>query len=132
MRRKASLLAPMLCIGLLASSAAWTAPPAREKHHGRPNLDARSGRTVSDRQAQLAANPSAAVKAFGASLGPQGIVSFDGLTGTPRIVGRLDGYLTAPSAQPAAAGAPDFVRAAAAVFQIDVTTLVLAREYVSI
>ena len=132
MRRKASLLAPMLCIGLLASSAAWTAPPAREKHHGRPNLDARSGRAVTDRQAQMAANPSAAVKALGASLGPQGIVSVDGLTGTPRIIGRLDGYLTGPSAQPAAAITLDFVRANAAIFPIDVTTLQLAREYVSI
>src|SRR5256885_12089083 len=99
MRRKTWLDVPALCVSalLLCASAAHAAPPAREKHHGRPNLDARSGRAVTDRQAQMAANPSAAVKALGASLGPQGIVSVDGLTGTPRIIGRLDGYLTGPS-----------------------------------
>ncbi|MFL5247054.1 MAG: hypothetical protein ACJ79V_04460, partial [Myxococcales bacterium] len=104
----------------------------REKHHGRPNLDARAGRAVSDRQAQLAANPSAAAKALSASLGPKGVVSVDGLTGTPRIIARLDGYLTAPSALPAATIVLDFVRANPAVFPIDVTSLQLAREYVSV
>ncbi|MFL5387414.1 MAG: M36 family metallopeptidase, partial [Myxococcales bacterium] len=104
----------------------------REKHHGRPNLDARAGRAVSDRQAQLAANPSAAAKALSALLGPKGVVSVDGLTGTPRIVARLDGYLTAPSALPAATIVLDFVRANPAVFPIDVTSLQLAREYVSV
>src|SRR4051812_45096659 len=91
MRRTTWFGVPALLVSavLLCASAAYAAPPVREKHHGRPNLDARSGRVVSDRQAQLTANPSAAVKAFNASLGPQGIVSFDGLTGTPRIVGRL-------------------------------------------
>src|SRR3954471_15133781 len=78
MRRTTWLGVPALCVSavLLCASAAQAAPPAHEKQHGRPNLDARSGRVVSDRQAQLAANPSAAVKAFNASLGAQGIVSF--------------------------------------------------------
>jgi extracellular elastinolytic metalloproteinase len=134
MRRKAWSYVPALCASalLLWANAAAAAPPAREERHGRPNLDARSGRAVTDRQAELAANPSAAVKAFGASLGSQGIVSLDGLTGTPRIVARLDGYLTGPSASPAAKIALDYVRANAAVFQVDVTTLQLAREYVSV
>src|SRR3954467_155132 len=117
---------------LLCASAAFAAPPVREKHHGRPNLDARAGRAVSDRQAQLAANPSAATKALSALLGPKGVVSVDGLSGTPRIVARLDGYLTGPSALPAATIALDFVRANPAVFPIDVTSLQLAREYVSV
>src|SRR4030095_6492730 len=54
-----------------------------------------------------------------------------GLTGTPRFVGRLDGFLTGPSRDPGAKVALDYVRANAAVFQVDVSTLELAREYVS-
>jgi extracellular elastinolytic metalloproteinase len=122
--------------GLLAlvftAASALAAPPQRENRRGRPNLDVRSGSVVNDRAAELAAKPSAAVKTLGASLGARGIISIDGLTGTPRIVARLDGSLTGPSGQPAAKIALDYVSAHADVFKVDVSTLQLAREYVSI
>jgi extracellular elastinolytic metalloproteinase len=117
---------------LLTAGSSSAAPPVREHGQGRPNHDARSGRVVNDRAAELAANPSAAVKALAASLGARGIVSIDGLTGTPRIVARLDGFLTEPSGEAAAKIALDYVRAHSDVFKVDIATLKLAREYVSI
>jgi hypothetical protein len=121
-----------LAIILVSAASPDAAPPTRDERRGRPNLDARSGPAVSERRDQLAANPSAAVKALGASLGPQGIASIDGLTGTPRIVARLDGFLTGASGRSAARIALDYVRAHADVFKVDVSTLQLAREYVSV
>jgi extracellular elastinolytic metalloproteinase len=117
---------------VLSATSPGAAPPARERGRSRPNLDARGGLAVSERRDVLAANPSAAVKALGASLGAQGIASIDGLTGTPRIVARLDGFLTDPSARPASKVALDYVSAHADVFKVDVSTLQLAREYVSV
>jgi hypothetical protein len=86
---------------------------------------------VADRAAQLAANPSAAVAALERSLGAQGVVALDGLTGTPRLVGRLDGFLTGPSTASAAQIALDYVRAHADVFRLDVSSLQQTRETVS-
>ncbi len=134
--RKSSKRRLMAVAGLLTlvftAASSLGAPPDREKRRGRPNLDARTGRVINDRAAQLAANPSAAVKSLGTSLGARGVLSIDGLTGTPRIVARLDGFLTPPSGHPAAKVALDYVSAHADVFRIDVSTLQLAREYVSI
>jgi hypothetical protein len=121
-----------LALTLVSATSPDAAPPTREKKHGRPNLDARSAPAVDEKRDQLAANPSAAVKALGASLGVQGITSIDGLTGTPRIVARLDGFLTGPDGRSASRIALDYVRAHADVFKVDVSTLQLAREYVSV
>ncbi len=121
-----------LAVILVSATSPDAAPPAREKRQGRSNLDARSAPAVNEKRDQLAANPSAAVKALSASLGAQGITSIDGLTGTPRIVARLDGFLTSPSGRAAARIALDYVRAHADVFMVDVSTLQLAREYVSV
>ena len=121
-----------LAVILVSATSPDAAPPPREKRQGRSNLDARSAPAVNEKRDQLAANPSAAVKALSASLGAQGITSIDGLTGTPRIVARLDGFLTSPSGRAAARIALDYVRAHADVFMVDVSTLQLAREYVSV
>jgi extracellular elastinolytic metalloproteinase len=131
---KRGALAPFgaVVVLLLTATSQDAAPPAREHRRGRPNLDARSGRAVSERRDALAANPSAAVKALAASLGAHGIASIDGLTETPRIVARLDGFLTGPSGRTAARIALDYVRAHADVFKVDVSRLQLAREYVSV
>src|SRR5262249_8551131 len=112
------------------AATAWAAPPERGHRRSRPNYDARGGQAVRDRAAALAASPSPAVSALEASLGTNGVLAIDGMTGTPRFVGRLDGFLTGPSRQAAAKVALDYVRANAA-FQVDVSTLELAREYVS-
>jgi len=115
----------------VAASTAAAAPGKERQRHGRANLDVRASRAVADRGAVLAANPSAAVSALARSLGTQGIVSIDGLTGTPRVVGRLDGFLTGPSSASAAQVALDYVRAHADVFRLDVSSLQQTRETVS-
>jgi extracellular elastinolytic metalloproteinase len=69
------------------------------------------------------------------SLGVQGIVDIDPLTGTPRLVAKLDGFLTGPSEAYARDIALDFVRAHADVFKLDaddIAALRLVRDYTDI
>jgi hypothetical protein len=80
----------------------------------------------------LAAKPSAAVSNMRAALGDQGIVDVDPLTGTPRQVARLDGFLTGPSRKPAVRVARDYLKAHADLFGVDPATLTLGRDYVDI
>src|SRR5262245_40215337 len=91
--------------GLLAvivtAGSSFAVRPAGEKRGGRSNLDLGGGPAIHDRAEPLAAQPSPAVTSLAASLGTQGIVSLDGRTGTPRIIARLDDFLTEPSLQPA-------------------------------
>jgi len=122
----------VLSLFLALATASWARPPEREHRQGRPNFDVRNTQAMRDHAADLVANRSAAAKALDASLGLNGVVSIDGLTGTPRIVARLDGFLTGPSQLAAAKVALDYVRANAGVFKVDVSTLQLAREYVSV
>ena len=53
---------------------------------------------------------SSADRAFLRSLGPQAVIDIDALTGTPRNLGRLDGYLTGKHSGSARSIALDFVR----------------------
>jgi hypothetical protein len=131
-KREALVALGALALVLVAATSPDAAPPTRENRRGRPNLDVRSGPAVSERRDALAANPSAAVKALGRALGAQGVASIDGLTGTPRIVARLDGFLAGPSSRSTARIALDYVRTHADVFKVDVSTLQLAREYESV
>lgn len=67
------------------------------------------------------------------SLGVQGIVSLDPMTGTPRQVARLDGYLTGPSSHAATRVALDYIRTRRDVFALDdkaLASLRLRRDYV--
>jgi extracellular elastinolytic metalloproteinase len=57
------------------------------------------------------------------SLGPHGVVDVDPLTGTPRVVARLDGFLTEPSGGDAADVVLDYVRTNEAVFKLDADDL---------
>src|SRR5437868_3567324 len=59
--------------------------------------DPRSKQVLQQRTAALAARPRPGLQAFRASLGVAGVLDLDPLTGTPRQVGRLDGFLTGPS-----------------------------------
>jgi extracellular elastinolytic metalloproteinase len=130
--KAAVALVAVSAFALLAASVGVAAPPGKEKQrHGRANYDVRSSKAVVDRAAELAAHPSAAVAAFERSLGTQGLVTLDGLTGTPRMVGRLDGYLTGPSSASAAQVALDYVGSHADVFRVDVSSLQQTRESVS-
>ncbi len=68
-------------------------------------------------------------------LGAQGVIQSDPLTGTLRMVGRLDGYLTGRSTRPARTVAMGFVRSNLAGFGLtraDIETFRLRRDYVDI
>ena len=68
-------------------------------------------------------------------LGTQGVIESDPLTGTLRMVGRLDGYLTGRSARPAKAVAIGYVRSNLTAFGLtkaDLKTFRLRQDYVDI
>jgi extracellular elastinolytic metalloproteinase len=69
------------------------------------------------------------------SLGQQAVVDMDGMTRTPRLVARLDGFLTGPSRRSAEQVALGFVRrhlSALRLSRADLRTLSLRRDYVDI
>ena len=69
------------------------------------------------------------------SLGAQGVIQSDPVTGTLRMVGRLDGYLTGPSARRAADVAMGYVRGHLAAFGLtkaDLKTFHLRQDFVDI
>src|SRR4029453_16256332 len=113
----------LFCSLLAFGTAAWAAPPEKARGRAHQNYDARGGPAVRDRAATLTASPTPALRALESSLGGHGVVALDGRTGTPRVVGRLDGFLTGPSRDRGAKVALDYVRANAAVFQVDVSAL---------
>jgi extracellular elastinolytic metalloproteinase len=94
-----------------------------------------SKKVLKGRVAKLAVEPSAAVSKLRGDLGVESVVGLDPLTSTPRIVARLDGFLTGPSgAQPASIGLA-YVRRNAEAFGLSsgiIDNLRLARDYVSI
>ena len=136
---------------LALTAASFSAQPAQAKDDpGRANrnpgvsgkaafYDSRqepgNAKALQNRAAQLSARPKAGVAALRRELGTQGVVSIDPLTSTARNVGRTDGFLTAPSRQPAATVALDYVRAHQDVFGLDASAigrLTLRRSYVDI
>jgi hypothetical protein len=89
-----------------------------------------AGAPVSPGRAVLRARASLA-----RSLGSQGVVSADPQTGTLRMVGRLDGFLTGASDRPASQVAMDYVRSHLRAFGLnraDLRTFRLRQDYVDI
>jgi extracellular elastinolytic metalloproteinase len=135
------LIGVVLLSGAVQSGAAGgaTAKPHRGGPAARPFLDARTagiaGRVLRARATTLAASPSIAVTKLGHQLGLQGAISIDPLTGTPRMVGRLDGFLTGPSAAPASAVALGYVSGHPKVFKLSPRSMAglrLVRNYVDV
>jgi hypothetical protein len=108
-------------------AAATTAPGNYDARH-----DPADAGLLDTRAAMLAAKPSTAVSGMRASLGEQGIVDVDPLTGTPRQVARLDGFLTGPSRKPAVQVARNYLKAHADLFGVDPAALKVGRDYVDI
>jgi extracellular elastinolytic metalloproteinase len=143
-KRSVMAAGAVLAIGLLPASAnAAPAPPAAKGPAKTPAkgaipgfYDARRDPAIKgmlgNRSAMMAAKPSTAVSDLRGQLGEQGIVDLDPLTGTPRQVTRLDGFLTGPSHAPAVKIAKDYIRAHSAVFGVDVDALSLRKDYVDI
>jgi hypothetical protein len=98
---------------------------------GWTGVDARTqGRAVG-----VSARVASARAALAGTLGSQGIVQSDRVTGTLRYVGRLDGYLTGASGSSAASVALGYVRGHLAAFGLsagDLATLHLRRDYVDV
>jgi hypothetical protein len=94
----------------IASLATATPAQAQAEDPGKPDLDVRE-RT---RLRPVVPASAAALRArdrLNARLGRQGVFELDPRTGTPRIVARLDGFLTGPSGADPAQVALGYVRA---------------------
>ena len=108
-----------------------TGPRTGEPHTaGTFDVRARGGAAVAPN-----ARTARARLALARRLGTQGVVQSDPMTGTLRMVGRLDGYLTARSGRPARTVAMGFVRSNLAAFGLtnaDIKTFRLRQDYVDI
>ena len=87
------------------------------------------------RAAKLQSSPPAATASLQGSLGVEGFVTLDPLTGTVRDVGRTNGFLTGPSNATASSVALDYVTKNASAFGLTsqgLRALSLRKDYVSI
>ncbi|HTG47335.1 MAG TPA: M36 family metallopeptidase [Actinomycetota bacterium] len=101
--------------------------------------DARSGVSARMREAvrsaRLLAQAPPALRRLRTSLGTQGVVELDPVTATPRIIAKLNGFLSGPRAGSARAIAMHYVRTHAAAFGVTdpaLRSLSFVRDYVSI
>ena len=115
------------------SAGADRAAPQAE---ARGYYDARSGTGTAARAAGLTTSSEGAARAgaraLQSSLGVSALIDIDGTTGTPRLIGRLNGYLTPASKRPAKKVALGFVRAHLSAFGLagsDLNTLRFRRDY---
>ena len=128
----AMTLAALLAVTGPASSAGRAAPARAQMSRARGNFDirARGGAAVAP-----SARTARARVELARRLGTQGVIESDPLTGTLRMVGRLDGYLTGRSRRPAKAVAIGYVRSNRTAFGLttaDLTTFRLRQDYVDI
>ncbi|MEP7090648.1 MAG: M36 family metallopeptidase [Nocardioidaceae bacterium] len=94
-----------------------------------------SSAVLSQRAARQVAHPRAGLRSLRTQLGIQGVVSLDPLTGTPRSLSKLDGFLTGPSRQSPSSVALGFVRTHAGALGLDgadLATLRLRKTYTDI
>jgi extracellular elastinolytic metalloproteinase len=136
----AMVASPAASAGPVRAAAADTAGKAAAGRTGDGQFyDARAGgtpalvRVLRERAAAAAARP--ATRALRALMGGQAVLDIDGLTGTPRQLARLDGFLTGPAAGPAAGIALAYLRghlAALGLSGADLATMHLTRDYTDI
>ena len=129
----AMTLAAVLAVTAPANSAGRAAPGRAQASRGAREL--RRPRVAEAPRWPPAPGPPPPASELARRLGAQGVVQSDPLTGTLRMVGRLDGYLTARSARPARAVAMGFVRSNLAGFGLtraDLKTFRLRQDYVDI
>jgi hypothetical protein len=117
----------LLAVGVPAGTAASGPTPRDEPPPTeRPFVDVREDAAARE------APGTPAQDALRRSLGLHGVVDVDPLTGTPRVVARLDGFLTGPSDRDAVEIVLDYVRANPGVFKLDEDDLAglrLVRDY---
>jgi hypothetical protein len=144
----ASVVLAVACgLGATTAPFASAAPQAAKAGSGhaasavsdKGDYDARTGGTSAQR-ATLAVQAARAstrptTQRLRTSLGLQAVVDMDGLTGTPRMLARLDGYLTRPSRASAAAVTMTYVRdhlAALGLSRSDLRTFRLTRQWTDV
>ncbi|MDX6368343.1 MAG: extracellular elastinolytic metalloproteinase, partial [Nocardioidaceae bacterium] len=132
---------PQGVAGQAASQGSGAAVKAKSPLVRQPDrkgdYDARTGslKTQLRETDSIAADRARAIAALGTSLGSQGIVDIDPATGTPRNIGRLDGFLTGASSARASTVALRYVRAhlkAMGLSRADLKTLTLRDSWVDI
>jgi extracellular elastinolytic metalloproteinase len=148
-RRPGLAIAAVAALGLViaAGPVASAAPAPPSGHRAAPDsagsdgrfYDARTGDTprvrqvLRDRAATAAARPAAVD--LRRSLGGEAVLDMDGVTGTPRQVARLDGFLTGPRRGRPVDIALGYVRGHLAAFGLtaaDLATLRLRLDYTDI
>ena len=98
----------------------------------RPRRFRSSTRAIPDPGEQAAPSAERAGRALRRTLGRQGVVDVDPRTDTPRVVARLDGFLTHPDSDGAATIVLDYVRDHPETFRLDsddIARLKLVRRY---
>src|SRR5262245_39322233 len=122
--------------GLVAIPAAGAAgAPQKAPADAAPqwrDLPPYDSRTADGSAAAPTAGQSVARADLASSLGSQGGLDIDALTGTPRVGAKLDGYLTGRSGRAPSTIALDYVRANLTAFGLttaDLATLRLVRDY---
>ena len=125
-----------ICVAalLLLADTAGAVGPAR-KQEGRSFFDVRLEPAELGQEARTTASMRAAQAGLLHSLGFHGVVDVDRLTGTPRVVARLDGFLTGPMEGGAEEVALGYVREHADAFGLDagdIAALRLSRAYTDI
>ena len=126
-------LACAFAVLVLAGTAGAVGPA--KKQEGRSFFDVRLEPAVLAQEASATASMQAAQATLLDSLGFHGVVDLDRLTGTPRVVARLDGFLTGPREGGAQEIALGYVRDHADAFGLDVgdfAALRLTRAYTDI
>jgi len=119
---------------LLLAGTAGAVGPAK-KQEGRSFFDVRLEPAALGQEARTTASMRAAQAGLLRSLGFHGVVDIDRLTGTPRVVARLDGFLTEPSERGPQEVALGYVREHADAFGLDaddIAALRLTRDYTDI
>jgi extracellular elastinolytic metalloproteinase len=130
------LLLPATVVAGLALVSTSAGAPGERERPSEPRSERAKG--FFDVRARAAASPARANEAQSSlrrSLGIQGVVDVDPLTGTPRVVAKLDGFLTEPSSRDAKDIALDYVRAHPDVFKLDeddLAGLVLKKDYTDV
>lgn len=125
-------LVASVALGFTAPASSAPRPAARVVQRGRsPFFDSRSqGRAVAP-----SARVARARLTLARTLGAQGVIESDPVTGTIRMIGRLDGFLTSASRRPPAGVAMGYVSSNHVAFGLstsDLATFHLVRDYVDI
>jgi hypothetical protein len=131
-RLPSAVLASLLAVALLVAAASEAKGERAKRAPARRAAPANFDRRAADLRP---VRPNAAQAALQRSLGSQGVVQLDPRTGTPRVVAKLNGFLTAPSRGDAKDVVLDYVRVHRDVFRLDeddLAALRVTRDYTDV